>query len=176
LYKAALAYGLFDPEYYRDRYGEDGQAKAEELWLSYLSDGWRSGRHPSERFHAYRYDGLVEGFAAGADEPVLHALLFGMRKESCRKQVLACLGSPLELSEIASVRRRLRLESLEPGCFRGEMHLLIGGVEDLSFVEQRCSGMVDGKLDVRILERPLDEFPERVVEIMGSIIPSIRFK
>jgi hypothetical protein len=176
VFRAALAYGLFDAEFYKARYGEDGEAAIEVSWLRYLAGGWRSGQYPSERFHAYRYERSVEGFVAGGDEPVLHALLLGMRRSETRRRILECLGSPLELSEIALVRKRLRLQAFDPGIFRGDVHVLIGAIGDQNGIELTWKGLVQGNLDICSLDGPFRERIEKVAEKLGSILTDIRRK
>ncbi len=123
VYRAALAYGLFDPAGYRARHGDRGGTD-EELIRHYLKEGWTSGAHPSDRFHTHRYRHMAEGFQPGGDEPLLHALLFGMRGIAGRRRILDAMARPMEASDILSARTHLRVEAFEPGMFRGDVHLL----------------------------------------------------
>jgi hypothetical protein len=124
VYRLALACGLFDPAWYRERYKVEGGTD-EELFAEYLRDGWRKCYLPSVGFHAHRYARAMEGFVPGLDEPVLHAFLFGMRLGRGRKKILEIRREPLERLDIVSVRSHLRMNLYEPGLFKGDLHLLL---------------------------------------------------
>jgi non-ribosomal peptide synthetase component F len=129
VYIAALAYGLFDPAGYRARYGDNGGTD-EELFRQYLEEGWTTGSHPCDSFHAHRYCKMADGFLPGSDEPVLHALLFGMRDIAGRRRILDAVTRPIDRSDILSARTHLRVEAFEPGMFRGDVHLLTSGNDE----------------------------------------------
>jgi amino acid adenylation domain-containing protein len=170
VFKASQAYGLFDAELYRDRYGDEGLATSKELWLHYLSDGWRSRRHPSERFHAYRYDGLVEGFALGSDEPVLHALLFGMRKVETRRRMLEGLERPLDRQEILSARERLRMEAIGPERLCGKAHLVMTGKGPGTNAQDQWQAWVDGQVQSHHADAGLVDRLESIALIIQGFI------
>ncbi len=156
LYMLALACGLFHHAWYRERYNSVVSSD-EELFAGYLKDGWLRGRLPSERFHAHRYARAVEGFEAGMDEPVLHALLTGMGNSGTRKEILRTSREPVDRSDIVSVRSNLRMKFYEPCLFKGEVHLLSSREDDESGKDLGWDRLVEGQAHKRLFE--LDSAP-----------------
>jgi non-ribosomal peptide synthetase component F/acyl carrier protein len=159
VFRAAKAYGLFDPVVYRQRYNF-GSLSAEEMFRDYLKAGWISGMLPSEGFHAYRYREVVVGFIPGSDEPLLHALLFGMGKPVHRQKIIQMVREPLVLSDIVSARSYLRREVDMSGKFKGEVHLLMSGEVQDPEVELCWNGMVDGEINHHQADVALARTPE----------------
>ena len=143
VFRLALAWGLFDPSWYRERYKVEGGTD-KELFASYLAKGWREGRLPTERFHAHRYARAVECFKAGVDEPVLHALLIGMQSFKAREAIREVCKDPLDISDIVSVRSHLRMNLYEPGLFKGELHLFLSDDDQESGTDLGWGRLLEG--------------------------------
>jgi hypothetical protein len=145
VYRAACAFGLFDPVVYGRRYG-CMTLSGEGMFEEYLREGWKSGRLPSEGFHAHRYREVAEGFVPGSDEPVLHALLFGMGRGEVRRRIVSMSREPLGLPDVVSARAFLRMEAYAPGMFRGEVHLVMTGETDGSDAQKSWQALVAGEV------------------------------
>jgi tyrocidine synthetase III len=157
VFRAALAYGLFDPVKYKARYNEHIETTTQDLFRRYMESGWKEGRHPSERFHAHRYHSVEEAYSPGCDEPVLHALLFGMRRIKNKLRLLECLNSPLQRSEIETARRWLRQEDYKTDHFKGNVRLLMTADGHESKAPVYWQKKVDGNLHIEILDQSSDE-------------------
>jgi amino acid adenylation domain-containing protein len=123
-FRLASAWGLFDPDDYLSRVSEAGLTP-EEAFHHYLSVGWRQGLPPSSAFNAYLYRKILNEFQPGADEPVLHALLFGMRTPFVRRKIMEKVSQPDPRSDIMAARTLLRRVDFRPNVFRGDLHLVL---------------------------------------------------
>jgi len=123
-FRLASAWGLFDPDEYLSRVSEAGLTP-EEAFRHYLTVGWREGVTPSSAFNAYLYRKILNEFQPGADEPVLHALLFGMRTPFVRQKIMEKISQPDPRSDIMAARTLLRREDFRPAVFRGDLHLVL---------------------------------------------------
>ncbi|NDC78456.1 MAG: hypothetical protein EBZ67_11375, partial [Chitinophagia bacterium] len=170
VWRSAMAYDLFDPESYRERYDPASKETAQELFHRYLNEGWQAGHHPSEGFQAVRYGALEEAFTPGMDEPVLHALWFGMRTARTRRRILEGLGRPLERSELLSARSRLRLEGYKPGLFQGHVYLVMTGEVQETDVRGQWQAMVKGELYLYTLHRQSHPDAEVLTEILRECL------
>jgi acyl-coenzyme A synthetase/AMP-(fatty) acid ligase len=97
--REALAYRLFDPEWYLSKYPDIAQAGMDPL-SHYLTLGWRENRTPSLIFNATLYASVCKDFRPGRQNPVLHYLLSGRFKASTRKAVRELLVSTEDSEKI----------------------------------------------------------------------------
>ncbi len=159
VYRAAIAYGLFDPVVYRRRY-DCGSMSDEEIFQDYLKLGWTSGKLPAEGFHAYRYREIVDEFIPGSDEPLLHAILFGLVNPVFRQKVMELTRSPLMLSDIVSARSFLRRDADMSDKFKGEVCLLMSGEDHGPDVKSCWNGMVEGDIQYHQMDISVTKTPE----------------
>jgi hypothetical protein len=99
IFRVALAYRFFDPEWYLKRYPDVAQAGIDPL-SHYLALGWKENRHPSLSFNASLYQSVCPNFQRGLQNPVLHHLLVGRRSASVRRAVREFHSSPEEIERI----------------------------------------------------------------------------
>jgi acyl-coenzyme A synthetase/AMP-(fatty) acid ligase len=85
-FREALAYGLFDPEWYISRYPDIAECGADPL-SHYLSFGWREFRDSSLIFNRSVYESVCPDFQNGRQDPLLHYILSGRFKKSVRTAV-----------------------------------------------------------------------------------------
>jgi surfactin synthase thioesterase subunit len=123
-YRMAVAFGLFDAADYRARMPA-ADTDPEAAFRHYLAEGWTSGEPPSPAFNAFRYAKVMDAFRPGTDEPVLHALLHGMRTRYVRRKVREKVAHPNLRSDIMAARTQLRRDDFQAGTFRGDLHLLL---------------------------------------------------
>jgi GT2 family glycosyltransferase len=71
-----LASGLFDPDFYLDRYPDVAATGADPV-AHYLRLGWREGREPSPRFDAALYVESYPDVAEARANPLVHYLRYG---------------------------------------------------------------------------------------------------
>jgi amino acid adenylation domain-containing protein len=118
----AAAYGLFDSAFYARHYPVSRETTA---FSQYLASGREKHYIPSDRFNPFRYRKHLPDFNIGEDDPVLHALLIGMRIPFIRRKILS-YGSKDQLkSDLISARSFLRRERFRPGIFRGDVDLVV---------------------------------------------------
>jgi len=122
--RMAEAFGLFDGADYCARV-QMADPDPEAAFRHYLAEGWTSGEPPSPAFNAFRYAKVMDGFRPGTDEPVLHALLHGMRTRYVRRKVREKVAQPNLRSDIMAARTQLRRDDFQAGTFRGDLHLLL---------------------------------------------------
>jgi acyl-coenzyme A synthetase/AMP-(fatty) acid ligase len=169
VYHAALAYGLFDPLVYRRRYGCRNMSD-EEMFGEYLREGWKSGRLPSEGFNAYRYRTVVRNFVPVSEEPLLHALLFGMTSAEIRQQVLHMARDPLSLSDIVKARDFLRRETYVPGIFKGEVHCVTSDEVHSAHPDDGWKTVVEGKLIFHQADVSMGGRSESIARLVRSYV------
>lgn len=128
---------------------------------------------PSAGFNPYRYRKIVDGFRPGTDEPVLHALLFGMRARYVRRKVLDSVRKPRLHSDVMAARTMLRREMFSPGLFRGDLHLVMSGRvfdrgSDLGWARH-----VEGKVHLHRAEGDHRTYLKEELEATASILKGI---
>ena len=122
--RLAIAYGLFDPEWYRKTYLSASDT-AEDPFAHYIREGWKQHFIPSPRFNPYRYKKNNDGFSISDDNPVLHALFIGMHQRYVRSRIDHGRRSRTRRSDIMSARTFLRREQFHPAKFGGDVDLIV---------------------------------------------------
>jgi amino acid adenylation domain-containing protein len=122
--RLAIAYGLFDPEWYRKTYLSTSDI-AEDPFAHYIREGWKRHFMPSPCFNPYRYRKNNDGFSISDDNPVLHALFIGMRQRYVRNRIDHGRLPRARRSDIMSARTFLRREQFLPLTFGGDVDLIV---------------------------------------------------
>ncbi|MFN7280662.1 MAG: hypothetical protein ACK5VH_10920 [bacterium] len=116
---------------------------------SYLSGGWTDRQPPASGFNAARYRKQVPVFDPAQDDPVSHALLFGMKGGYVRRRLMDQMSEPVGKSDIMAARTWLRREDFRPERFKGKVLLILS---ERIFARGGMRGWerhVDGIIEVR---------------------------
>lgn len=124
VFDQALGYGLFDPSVHA-RECPVFEGDPEERFVHYISQGHVQRIASSGTFNAYRYKKNVPAFDIRSDNPVLHALLIGMRSRYVSGKVLHYKRTDNRRSDTMAARSFLRRELFHPGVFRGDVHVVM---------------------------------------------------
>jgi amino acid adenylation domain-containing protein len=121
----AVSWGLFSPDVDRhvsDEHSKDGLYRS---FNTYLKEGWKNRKPSASGFNPVRYRKQVPEFDPMADDPVSHALLFGMRGGYVRRRLMDMMGDPIGKSDIMAARTWLRREAYHPERFNGRVMLIL---------------------------------------------------
>jgi amino acid adenylation domain-containing protein len=124
LFGQAMAYGLFDPSVHA-RECPVFEGDPEERFSHYIGQGHLQRIAPSGTFNAYRYKKNVPGFDIRTDNPVLHALLIGMRSRFIARKVFRYAKIDNRRSDLMAARSFIRRELFHPGTFRGRIDVVM---------------------------------------------------
>jgi amino acid adenylation domain-containing protein len=171
-FRMAVALGLFDPSEYLASFPEAGPSD-EDAFRHYMDRGWKEGAMPSAGFNPYRYRKIVDGFHPGADEPVLHALFFGMRVRYVRRKVMDSIKRPRQHSDLMAARTMLRREMFSLGVFRGDLHLVMSGRVFLRGTDLGWSRHVEGKVHLHRAEGDHRTYLKEELDATASILKGI---
>lgn len=172
VYRMAVAYGLFDPAEYLARVPDAGPGYFD-AFRHYLDRGWKDGLMPSSGFNPFRYRKIVGGFRPGTDEPVLHALLFGMRVRYVRRKVRKSVARPRLHSDVMAARTLLRRESFQPGIFRGDLHLVMSGKVFDRGTDLGWGRQVEGRVHLHRTEGDHRSYLKERLDATASILQGI---
>lgn len=172
VYRMAVAYGLFDPAEYLARVPDAGPGYFD-AFRHYLDRGWKDGLMPSAGFNPFRYRKIVGGFRPGTDEPVLHALLFGMRVGYVRRKIRESVARPRHHSDVMAARTLLRRESFQPGIFRGDLHLVMSGKVFDRGTDLGWGRQVEGRVHLHRTEGDHRSYLKERLDATASILQGI---
>ena len=125
LMEMALAWGLCSIDAGIAEDGTAGHHNTYERMESYLSGGWTDRQPPASGFNAARYRKQVPVFDPAQDDPVSHALLFGMKGGYVRRRLMDQMSEPVGKSDIMAARTWLRREDFRPERFKGKVLLIL---------------------------------------------------
>ncbi len=169
VFRASLAYGLFDSAFYGSRYGFVDRP-VREMFDDYLGGGSKSSRLSSGWFHAHRYRAVNEVYVPGTDDPVLHALLIGMRQRNLRRKLVGMSRESLGLDDVVSARSFLRMVSYSPCSFRGEVHVVTSRVHEGQAPDLGWGRHVEGVVRCRSVDAGVELKTEAFAGVMRSIL------
>ncbi|NDC78439.1 MAG: hypothetical protein EBZ67_11280 [Chitinophagia bacterium] len=171
-FRMAVALGLFNPIEYLAAFPESGPTHYD-AFRHYMEKGWKDGAMPASGFNPHRYRKIVDGFRPGNDEPVLHALIFGMRVRYVRRKVLESVRRPRLHSDLMAARTMLRREMFSPGVFRGDLHLVMSGRVFYRGTDLGWSRHVEGKVHLHRAEGDHRTYLKEELDATASILKQI---
>jgi hypothetical protein len=127
VFEQAMAYGIFDTNHHARQHPEF-EGDPAERFQHYVENGHLQRTTPSDVFNPYRYKKNVPAFDIRTDNPVLHALLIGMRSGYIARKVLSRASEGNRRSDVMSARSFIRRELFHPGTFRGDIEVVMSGI------------------------------------------------
>jgi amino acid adenylation domain-containing protein len=142
----AVEWGLFAPHEQKSLSDETSLGQALE---TYLESGWKIQQPTASGFNPVRYRKQVPEFNPKDDDPVSHALLFGMKGGYVRRRLMRMMRSPVMKSDIMAARTWLRREAYQAERFKGRVMLILSEKIYARGGTRGWDRQVDGVVEVR---------------------------